>query len=107
MRARLLGLALLFPFWASSQSLKPADIFGSGMVLQQKSAASVWGRALPNAKVEVVASWGAKVSSISDGQGAWKVAIRSPTGFTPEQIGIQLRILQEKDRCRTLHHARF
>jgi sialate O-acetylesterase len=89
MRARLLGLALLFPFWASSQSLKPADIFGSSMVFQQKSAASVWGRSLPNAKVEVVASWGAKASTISDGQGAWKVAIKTPKAGGPYQLTIK------------------
>ena len=53
-------------------------IFGDGMVLQQKSSASVWGWAAPGEKIDVKGSWMKSAKSTkADKDGRWSVKIRT------------------------------
>lgn len=89
MRAHLLSLALLIPMLASSQTLKLASIFGSNMVMQQKAETPVWGVAIPNTRVDIEASWGAKASAMADAQGKWKVNLKTAQAGGPFTLTVK------------------
>jgi sialate O-acetylesterase len=60
--------------------IKTAAIFGSGMVLQQKSQAPLWGWASPGEEIQVRASWlPAAVSTAADENGRWMVKLQTPS----------------------------
>lgn len=59
--------------------LRVPPIIGDGMVLQQRSAASLWGWADPGARIEVSTSWdGVTVRTEADGAGCWRVVVQTP-----------------------------
>ncbi len=61
----------------SSNYLVMPAIFSNNMVLQQKSDVPVWGKAEPNEKVTVKASWGATASTVVEPDSNWEVHIRT------------------------------
>ncbi len=64
-------------------------IFGSNMVLQQQTAASLWGSATPEATVEVNTSWDNGRYTIQAGpEGDWEVKIKTPGAGGPFNIRI-------------------
>jgi len=70
--------------------LTVAGIFGNGMVLQQQTAVAIWGKANPNAKIEIQTSWQRKpVLASAAGDGAWKTTIDTPAAGGPFQISVQ------------------
>ena len=61
------------------QSLRLADIFGDNMVIQQKTNATIWGQAKPNAEVMVGPSWMKQVSkTTADEKGHWTTTVETP-----------------------------
>jgi len=71
-----------------SQLSLPA-IFTDNMVLQQKTDAPIWGKALPNSTVKIVPSWNRKeYSAQADATGKWKTTIATPTAGGPYQIKV-------------------
>ena len=72
------------------ESLTVAGMFGNGMVLQQQTAAAIWGQAKPDAKVKVRASWGTKVSvATADAEGKWKTTIDTPKAGGPFKLSVE------------------
>lgn len=63
---------------ASAQIITMPQIFGNGMVLQQKSQVPIWGWAKPGAKVKVVGSWGKAGEALSGKDGKWKTTLETP-----------------------------
>lgn len=65
-------------------------ILGSNMILQQQSNVNLWGKAKPNCKVKITASWSSdKIQTQSDNEGRWAVKIATPAAsFTPHTIVI-------------------
>ena len=61
-----------------------------GMVLQQKSDASIFGISDPGATVEVIPSWdGAVYRCVADKDGLWEVKVATPAaGYTPYWIQV-------------------
>ncbi|MDR1676278.1 MAG: sialate O-acetylesterase [Tannerella sp.] len=70
--------------------IKLPAVFSDNMVLQQQSAATVWGWAKPNAAVRVTTSWNGKsYSAKSDGTGYWKLKVQTPAAsYTPYTLTV-------------------
>lgn len=64
------------------------DFFSNGMVLQQQTAAPIWGTDKPFTKVKVKASWGQQISTSADEKGHWKVALPTPAAGGPFTLAI-------------------
>ena len=68
----------------TKDALKVANIFGDGMVLQQQTAAAIWGKANPNSRVSIQASWQKKPTDTkADGTGKWQTKIQTPAAGGP------------------------
>ena len=74
---------------AMPQTLSVAGIFGDGMVLQQQTAAAVWGQAKPGSTIGIKPSWqGKAVSTKADAEGNWKTTINTPKAGGPFSLAI-------------------
>lgn len=89
MKKMLLLLFGLAAAWSVAAKVSLPDAIGSNMVLQQNTNVKLWGWADPHAAVKVVASWGAKASAKSDGEGRWEVTLKTPAGsYEPQRITV-------------------
>lgn len=84
---------LVFSFVTFSTSLfaeiKLPTFFGDNMVLQQQTAAAIWGEASPKQDVEVTTSWNQKIYSVTaDAEGKWKLKVQTPKAGGPYSITI-------------------
>jgi len=91
-REKLRKVYILFSFLFTvslhSQTKLPS-IFGDNMVLQQKEKVAIWGKDLPDSKITITTSWGAKANTKADENGIWKTKIKTKlASFTPEKITI-------------------
>lgn len=79
---RLLSIVfLLAAFTCAEAKLTVSDICTDGMVLQQKSEATVWGTCDPRSQVTVTPSWNGKAYTCkADKDGRWRVAVETPEG---------------------------
>jgi len=71
--------------------LKVAEIFGSHMVLQQKTAVPIWGRAAAGDVVRVQCSWltGQPLTARTDAAGKWSLSVTTPAGsLAPQRIEV-------------------
>ena len=74
-------MLLLGSFFAAEAKLTISNICSDGMVLQQKSEATVWGWSEPRSKVTVVPSWdGKEYTCKADKDGRWAVNVNTPEG---------------------------
>lgn len=84
------SLATELPAQQQNKTLAVAGIFGDNMVLQQNSAAAIWGVAQPNAGVKIQASWQPEpIVTRADGNGKWKSSIDTPAAGGPYSIIVQ------------------
>ena len=92
-RTTFLRLLILFlfsvPFLAKADVTLPA-IFGSHMVLQQKSEVTIWGWGKALEEVVVRGSWSADATKVTvSNQGKWKVKINTPEAGGPYTLTIK------------------
>lgn len=90
MRTFFITASLLAASFAAYPAIELPHIIGSNMVVQQNSDFKLWGKASPNTKVTLSASWDKnKVSTKSDAEGNWTLSVRTPpASFTPLSITI-------------------
>ena len=79
---------LLFATSAFSE-VRLGALFSDGMVIQRETLAPVWGWAEPGEKVDVSATWGAKVSTTTDKEGRWKVLLKTPKAGGPFEMTVK------------------
>lgn len=79
---RLLSIVfLLAAFTCAEAKLTVSNICKDGMVLQQKSKATVWGTSDARSQVTVTPSWNGKAYTCkADKDGRWRVAVETPEG---------------------------
>ncbi|HMN95192.1 MAG TPA: DUF1080 domain-containing protein [Phycisphaerales bacterium] len=70
-----------------------AEIFGDGMVLQQRVAAPIWGWARPQERVTVTPSWtldgrAVALETWADEAGRWRVAVPTPAAGGPHTVRV-------------------
>jgi sialate O-acetylesterase len=69
--------------------VKLPAIFGDNMVLQQKTDAAIWGKAVNGSTVKVITSWNNKMYTVKAGNdGSWKVKVTTPSAGGPYEISI-------------------
>ncbi len=82
-------VTLLFSIESIQAKIKLPAILGSNMVLQQKTAAKLWGWSKENIKIKVTTSWDKKTySTVSDNKGNWLIKVNTPAAGGPFQIAI-------------------
>lgn len=89
----LAGL-LLLGLTSAKAEIRMPNVFGSNMVLQADTVAALWGYASPDAKVEILSSWGAKASAKAGKDGRWKTGIATPA---PSWRPLSLTVKDTKD----------
>lgn len=71
----------------ASAELKLPFFFSDGMVLQQQSQVPIWGKATPNASIQVFTIWNVtNYKTVADDQGNWKVKVQTPSAGGPYRI---------------------
>ncbi len=66
------------------------EIFGSNMVLQQKSEVSIWGWARTGEKIVLTAGWlDSELNATANTQGEWKIVVKTPAAGGPYDIDIK------------------
>ncbi|MFA9388549.1 MAG: sialate O-acetylesterase [Prolixibacteraceae bacterium] len=86
----ILLLGLLFANLPSHANIKLPALIGNHMVLQQNSTIKVWGKATPGEKVEVTASWNAKMQqTITKSDSTWMLQMHTPTAGGPYTIQLK------------------
>ncbi len=88
---RPLLVAILAVIVFSSPS--PADVklpslFSDHMLLQQSTAAPIWGWAEPGEEILVTATWGKEARTRANQEGKWKVFLPTPAHGGPYQVKI-------------------
>ena len=78
MRLKIISFILFLTLIScqSNSNLKLPSLISDNMLLQQKTAAKIWGKANPGNKISVSASWNAKGQSITgkDGNATCRLA---------------------------------
>lgn len=83
-------LVFLLPVLAFSQvKLQVTSLFADNMVLQQKVKTTVWGKAQPNAKIEIVTGWGSTATTITLNDSTWRANIQTPEAGGPYKLVIK------------------
>lgn len=71
-------------------TLELPAIFSDHMVLQQKSKAPFWGKANPNLKITIAASWGASARTMVQSDSLWQLKLKTPKAGGPYEITLQI-----------------
>ena len=72
-------------------NFQTAQIFGDNMVLQQQSAAQVWGKAAPGKKATLRPSWSTKSITADGGKdGRWRAAVPTPEAGGPYTVELSV-----------------
>jgi sialate O-acetylesterase len=69
-------------------NLKLPSLIGDNMLLQQKADLKIWGKAAPDRKIKVSASWDATATSKAGENGKWSVTLPTPAAGGPYTITI-------------------
>ncbi len=87
-RLIILG-ALLVMIQTNSMALELPVVFSDNMVLQRNTKATIWGWAEADEKINLMASWGEKMSVITAKDGKWDGQIQTPQAGGPYQLEIK------------------
>jgi sialate O-acetylesterase len=80
------SLLVSAPAWATIEL--PA-IFTDNMVLQQKTAAAIWGKSDPGREVSLITSWNKqRYVAQADAAGKWRMVVETPKAGGPYSISI-------------------
>lgn len=86
------GIVLLFLLNSLEAQLRLPAIISSGMVLQQRDSATLWGWAGPSEKVYILTSWNNRLDSAVASNGAkWRMKVKTPAAGGPFTINITNR----------------
>lgn len=77
-------------FGSTKQFIEMPAIFSDNMVLQQKTKAPFWGKALPGSPVIIKASWGKSAKAKVGQDSLWSAKIETPKAGGPYQIKITI-----------------
>src|SRR5665647_2259375 len=83
-----LALFLTLVGCRTRSDLKLPSLIGDNMLLQQKTTAKIWGKAIPGSKIKVSASWNTKGKAITGKDGKWSVNLLTPEAGGPYTITI-------------------
>ena len=88
---RLIALLLFGSALLSIAEVTLPSIIGSNMVLQQKTASAIWGKANPGEQVWVKGSWNDAVAvrTVTDQNGRWMVKVKTPPAGGPFSLTIK------------------
>ena len=74
MKRNICLLAVLLICVFSNAKVQPSALIADNMVLQQQAEARLWGKAEPDATVNVTPSWNNQTyTCLADGKGNWSV----------------------------------
>jgi len=87
-RLALLAVCMLAGVSLYAKVTMPS-VFGDNMVLQRNSEVALWGKASPDARVNINASWSkTRTTVMADASGAWKATIATPGAGGPYSLTV-------------------
>lgn len=66
-----------------------APLFDDNMVLQQRTAAAIWGKGIPGSTVRVTAGWGTESATVCQADSFWITTLETPAAGGPHTITIR------------------
>ncbi|MCX6254252.1 MAG: glycosyl hydrolase family 2, partial [Bacteroidia bacterium] len=75
----------------NSSNLELPSLIGDNMLLQQKTNAKIWGKAIPGHKISVSSSWNASGQTTTGKDGKWIMNLSTPEAGGPYTITISGR----------------
>lgn len=84
----VLALAVLYGLQTASAAVRLPAVFSNDMVLQQNTAAPIWGWADPNEKLTIRLD-GKAVDAQAGADGRWKAALPATPAGGPHKIVVQ------------------
>ncbi len=91
MKRLILTLVAACVAFAASAKIELPSILCDNMVLQQNAMVNLWGKATPNSKITITASWAPlkRLQTQADKDGLWAVKLDTPAAtFDPQTIRI-------------------
>ncbi len=88
-RLLLVSFLLIGVTALESKALELPAIFGDNMVMQQKTAAPIWGKASAGENIEVISTWGEKTVAKAKTNGRWLAKLKTPEAGGPYEIKIK------------------
>jgi len=86
----LFSMCIFSAITSLNADIRLPAVFGSNMVIQQRTAFPIWGWADASEKITINTSWqGAAVSTIADDNGKWMVKLQSPKAGGPHRITVR------------------
>ena len=84
-------IILLFLIFSScskqkENSFEMPQLFSDGMVIQRDTTVTIWGKYLPNEKIDINCSWGFDTSTFSDSLGYWNAEVKTNFNRDPQNI---------------------
>lgn len=76
--------------FAQNSIIEIPAIFSDNMVLQQKTFAPFWGKAVPDSKVEIKGSWGKTVSGKVKADSLFQLSLKTPSAGGPYEVHIKI-----------------
>ena len=73
-----------------SGKIEIPSIFSDNMVLQRNTDVSFWGKAEPNIKINIDASWGESSNTTVNADGSWITKIKTPDAGGPYNVTLQI-----------------
>ena len=90
MRILLTVIFMLFLSSPSEGQLRLPAVISSGMVLQQKDSASLWGWGNPSERILITTSWNNKTdTAVVNNRANWKIKLKTPAAGGPHSITLK------------------
>ena len=67
-------------------AFKIPQLFSDGMVIQRDTTIAIWGRYLPNKKIDIRCSWGSETETFSDSFGNWNAKVETNLNHGKQSI---------------------
>lgn len=77
-------------YCSNTAKVEIPSVFSDNMVLQQKTDAAFWGKAIPDAVVKINASWGKSVTTKVNKDSSWSTKIKTPKAGGPYEVKVQI-----------------
>lgn len=87
----LLALSAMALCQKTTTNLRLPSLISDNMVLQQKTAVKIWGKANPGKNIKIVTSWKAEGKATANGNGLWGVMLQTPEAGGPYEITISAK----------------
>ncbi len=75
----------------ATETLDLPSLISQGMVLEQQTDVTLWGKSAPGATVQISGSWGESSSTVADATGNWQTKLKTAKAGGPYEVTISTK----------------